>query len=189
MESSFDLLAKAQRGDRTALNQLIERYRKELCSWAHLRLPRGARSLRETEDIVQEALVRALNHIDTFELRHEGALLAYLRLAVLNRIRDEIRRVARHPKKVELDVEKPGHDADPLAQLLASETFGQYEAALVALDAEQREAVILRVEFGKSNQEIAAILGKPSMDAARMFVARAILRLAEAMRAVRPPSP
>ena len=44
-----------------------------------------------------------------------------------------------------------------------------------------REAVILRVEFGYSHEEIAEAIGSPSANAARMTVARALVRLAEEM--------
>ena len=37
-------------------------------------------------------MFRTLRNLKTFEYRHEGALQAYLRQAVMNRIRDEIRR-------------------------------------------------------------------------------------------------
>jgi DNA-directed RNA polymerase specialized sigma24 family protein len=41
---------------------------------------------------------------------------------------------------------------------------------------------VLRVELGLGFDEIADQLGKPSADAARMAVARAIARLADEMR-------
>jgi DNA-directed RNA polymerase specialized sigma24 family protein len=57
----------------------------------------------------------------------------------------------------------------------------RYEAALQRLRPEEREAIIARVEMERSYQEIAISLGKPSADAARMAVSRALLRLAEEM--------
>ena len=41
-----------------------------------------------------------------------------------------------------------------------------------------REAIIARVELRYSYQELAVALGKPSADAARVAVARAVYRLA-----------
>ena len=37
----------------------------------------------------------------------------------------------------------------------------------------------MRVELGLTYQEVADALGKPSMNAARMLISRAVLRLAE----------
>ena len=46
---------------------------------------------------MQETLAQTLRHINDFEPRHEGALQAYLRQALINRVRDEVRRVTRYP--------------------------------------------------------------------------------------------
>jgi len=66
---------------------------------------------------------------------------------------------------------------------MGREVFNKYEAALVALDPLEREAVIARIELGLSYQEIAALVEKPTPDAARMAVARALQRLAQVMAA------
>jgi len=60
-----------------------------------------------------------------------------------------------------------------------------YEAALVKLSNEQREAVMMRIELGFSYQQIAEAQDRPSANAARMVVARALVRLAELMRGIR----
>ena len=46
----------------------------------------------------------------------------------------------------------------------------------------EREGVVLRMECGLSYPEIAGAMGKPSANAARMLVVRALVPLAEAMR-------
>ena len=53
-----------------------------------------------------------------------------------------------------------------------------YEAALQRLPAGERELIIARVEMGLTYAELADAAGKPSADAARMAVTRALLRLA-----------
>ncbi len=65
---------------------------------------------------------------------------------------------------------------------LDPEKLERYEAALQALKPEDREAIIARVELGMSYADIALERGKPSSDAARMAVSRAVSRLAEKMR-------
>lgn len=59
--------------------------------------------------------------------------------------------------------------------------MGRYEAALARLEPEEREAIVGRIELGCPYAELAEALGKPSADAARMTVSRALLRLAEEM--------
>ena len=51
------------------------------------------------------------------------------------------------------------------------------ETALASLSSADREALIGRLEFGYSFDELASVLGKPTPDAARMAVKRALTRL------------
>src|SRR5262245_24680381 len=59
-ESTLDLLARMKAGDRQALEQIFERCLPPLRRWARGRLPRYARDLLETEDLVQETVLHAL---------------------------------------------------------------------------------------------------------------------------------
>ena len=86
LASTTDLLRRAREGDAQALDDLIRRHQGPLRRWARGRLPRWTRDLRDTEDLVQETLAQTLRHIKDFEPRHEGALQAYLRQALINRV-------------------------------------------------------------------------------------------------------
>ena len=135
----------------------------------------------DTDDLVQETVVRAVKRIDQFESRHEGALQAYLRQAIVNRIRDEVRRAKRSPTSSVLDTNQSDPGASPLEAAIGEEALQRYEAALARLRPEEREAIIARVEMDGSYQDVAQALGKPSADAARMAVSRALVRLAQEM--------
>jgi RNA polymerase sigma-70 factor (ECF subfamily) len=178
---SLDLLARARAGDQSALNELLSRYLPRLQRWATGRLPGWARDLADTQDLVQEALVRAFKGMERFEARGEGALAAYLRQAVLNRIRDEIRRVKRRPEREELE-DRPTSGASPLELAIGMEALERYERALARLRDADREAVVAAVEMSYTPDELARVLGKPTANAARVAVARALGRLAEEMR-------
>ena len=91
-ESTLSLLERGRAGDQRALDELFARYAPPLRRWASGRLPRWARDLADTPDLVQETLLQTFRNIDGFEHRGEGAFQAYLRQAVMNRIRDELRR-------------------------------------------------------------------------------------------------
>jgi len=185
VESSVELLERAQSGDDAALNTLLARYLPRLTRWASGRLPAGMRTMLDTSDLVQDAIINALRNLGTLEIRTEGTLQAYLRKAVNNRIIDLYRRAARRPGRDELteDVVSPG--ASPLDAAIGAEAVDAYERALEALSDGDREAIVLRVELGFDFEEIAEQLGKPSASAARMAVTRAIKRLAHEMRTKR----
>jgi RNA polymerase sigma-70 factor (ECF subfamily) len=180
-DSSIDLLVRAQGGDDDALNRLLARYLPRLQRWASGRLPGGARDLLDTGDLVQEAVVRALRHLDTLEIRSEGALQAYLRQVVNNRIIDLYRQSGRRPVRDELSTDVEARTASPLEVAIGSEALDRYEAALIRLSEAERQAIVLRVEMGYDYTELAAELKKPTPAAARMAVTRALARLAQEM--------
>src|SRR5215831_15222191 len=95
VHSSLALLLRARNGDQDACNELCARYLPRLRRWAHGRLPAWARGSLDTHDLVQDTFIQVLRRLPDFDPRHEGAFHAYLRLTVLNRIRDEIRRAGR----------------------------------------------------------------------------------------------
>jgi RNA polymerase sigma-70 factor (ECF subfamily) len=182
-ESTFQLLERVRGGDGGALDTLLGRYLPRLQRWARGRLPRWARDLADTDDLVQDTLLRSFRQMERFEPRTEGALHAYLRQAVVNRIRDELRHRRRVPAAQELDAEQPDAAPSPLEAAIGAEALERYDAALSRLRDEEREAIIGRVELGLSFQELAEALGKPSADAARKAAERALVRLAEEMKA------
>jgi len=180
-ESTFQLLERAHAGDDVALETLFARYLKPLQRWASGRLPSWARSAADTHDLVQDTLLNTFRKIGSFEPRREGAFQAYLRQALMNRIRDELRRASARPMTSTFDETEHLQGASPLEEAIGVETFERYEAALMRLKPEEQEAIIGRVELGGSYEDLAASLGKPSADAARMTVTRALVRLAEEM--------
>lgn len=185
VESTVTLIDRARRGDEAALERLFARHLKPLRRWASGRLPRWARDLTDTDDLVQDTLLQTFKRMEDFEPRGAGALQAYLRQAVLNRIRDELRRKARRPAMADLDdVDAMVTDAcrSPLEEAIGHEVVERYERALQRLRPEEREALIARLELGCSYEELAEALGKPTADAARKAAKRALVRLAEEMR-------
>jgi RNA polymerase sigma-70 factor (ECF subfamily) len=180
-ESSLVLLRRARDGDRAAIDDLFARYLPRLQRWAHGRLPAFARGSLDTHDLVQDTFMQVLQRLDRFEPRHEGAFQGYLRQALFNRVRDEIRRVQRRGPAAPLDDEHQAADPSPLEEAIGQETLDRYEAALARLKDDDREAIILRVELGCPYSEIVTALEKPSLAAAHMAVSRALVRLAEEM--------
>jgi RNA polymerase sigma-70 factor (ECF subfamily) len=182
VESTFSLIERARAGDSEALERLFARYRKPLQRWASGRLPQWARDISDTEDLVQETLLQTFKRIGDFEPRRVGALQAYLRQAVLNRIREELRRKGRRPETTDLDDIEVDCAESPLEQAIGREAVERYEQALARLKAEEREAIIMRVEMGYTYEELAEALDKPTPDAARKAAQRALVRLAEEMK-------
>jgi RNA polymerase sigma factor (sigma-70 family) len=179
-ETTATLLSRVRAGDTDARERLCAEYLPILMRWAHGRLPAAARDLTETTDLVQVTLIRALDAVDQFESRHEGAFLAYLRTILLNSMRNEIKRSLRSGRKVSVDaLDWQLSDDSLLAKAIGPDLLWDYENALTAQKPEWREAIILRFEFGFSFDEVAAAMDRPSADAARMLVQRALAAMSE----------
>ena len=182
LTGTLELLEQFRRGDARARDLLVERSLPQLRKWARGRLPQWARSLSDTQDLVQDAVMRALPKLESFEARHPGALQSYLRQAVQNRIYDEVRKVGTRPAGGEIPEEMPDLTPSPLEQAIGKQGFERYEHALETLKPVDRDAIVARIELQQSYEEVAIALGKPNANAARMAVTRALARLIEAMQ-------
>ena len=181
LESTASLLERVKACDTEARERLVRRYLPALQRWARGRLPAGRRDLADTDDLVQVTLLRALDKVQGFEHRGAGSFMAYLRRTLKNEILDQIRRAARRPRMDEVDERLTEIAPSPLEQAIGRESLEAYEAALEQLPDPHQEAVVLRIEMGWTYPAIAEALGSPTPNAARMTVARALARIAEAM--------
>jgi RNA polymerase sigma-70 factor (ECF subfamily) len=181
LESTFHLLDRAAAGDMAAVERLFARHVKPLQRWASGRLPKWARDLADTDDLVQDALLQTFKRIGDLEAPRVDALQAYLRQAVINRIRDELRRKGRQPHILDLNDMELESALSPLEEAIGREAVARYQGALRRLKPEEREAIIARMEMDYSFEELAQVLGKPTADAARKATRRALVRLAEEM--------
>ena len=179
--ATIDLLRRAKHGDAAALDSLMARYIPRLRAWASGRLPMRARGMFDTSDLVQETRRRTFEGFDRFEIRGPGGFQAYVRSAVLNRIRDEVRRADRRPGPDGVPESIEDRTPSPLEMAIGADVVDRYERALATLTEEERQLLHLKIELDYDHDEIARLTGRASRDAARMAVSRALKRLAEAM--------
>ena len=187
-EPTIELVVRAQAGDRQAVEALLQRSIPYLKRWAHGKLPSAARNNLDTGDLVQDTVLHVLRRLDTFQPRHVGAMQAYLRQSVLNRIRDEVRRIGRHPVSCELPNDMPSEQPSPEEQAVQTEAVSKYHEALGLISSRDRQLVVLRIEAQWTYEEIANHSTMPSPDAARMAVSRALRRLLDSLKDRRPNS-
>ena len=176
-QPTIELVTRARSGDMTAMQALLERCLTPLKRWAHGRLPPAARGRLDTGDLVQEAALHVLGNLKTFEPRHVGAMQAYLRQSVVNRICDEVRRLYRQPPPSELPDEHPCDRSSPEEDAIRAEEYDHYRQAVVRLAPKDRAIIVGRIEMQWSLAEIAQRYDFPTVDAARMAVNRAVKRL------------
>ncbi|HVS01387.1 MAG TPA: sigma-70 family RNA polymerase sigma factor [Thermoanaerobaculia bacterium] len=179
LASSLTLFLRARAGDVAAVSQLFRRLLPDVRRWARGRLPRWARQRVDTDDVVQEAFVALQRRLPELQPRGREALSAYLRMSIQNRIRDEIRRAGR--VEVGWDAraaEKGDPRTSPADDAVRSEEEARYRAALRRLSPADQELVVGRLELDLTYEQLAMATQRPSADAARVAVRRAVLRLA-----------
>jgi RNA polymerase sigma-70 factor, ECF subfamily len=186
---TIDLVMKARKGDGLALEALLQRSLPQLKRWAHGRLPAAARGHIDTGDLVQDAAMNAIARLDKFEPRHVGSLQAYLRRSVINRIRDEMRRVVRRPVPTELDDRLKSTEKTPEDKAISVQTYDRYKAALKRLRPKDRELVVARIEAQWTLEEIEEQFGFPTRAATGMALTRAMKSLKILMEFPKPGSP
>lgn len=177
-----ELLHQAKLGDPAALDALMTRYLPRLYRWASGRLPMHARSLMDTSDLIQETLMKAIEALDGFESRGPGSFHAYMRQAIQNRILDQLRWARRRAGSVEVSEDLVDHEPLPLENAIGADLMARYENARSKLAPDEQLFLHLRAELDFSYEEIAAIMSRPSRDAARMGVQRAVRKLAEILK-------
>ena len=176
-----DLLRQAKEGDPAALNHLMTRYLPRLQRWASGRLPIYARSLLETTDLVHQTLLKAIVGLDGIEVRGPGSFQAYVRQAILNAIRDQVRWAKRRPDADEALEHMTDRSPSPLENAIGMDLWERYERAREQLSEEDRLLVHLKIELDLDYKDIASIMERSSRDAARMAAHRAVRKLADIM--------
>lgn len=175
LDATHDLVRLAQAGDRAALERLCERYVPRVRNWARGRIPPWARGLNTTNDLMVETMSAAVQRVESFEPRCDGAFRALVWKILLGKVVDELRRAGRRPQQEELGEGQPhpGPSADDV--LLVRERLWK---TLEPLSEDERELLVAHRLMGHTHAEIAESVGAPSADSVRMRIARAIEKLA-----------
>lgn len=144
------LIDAARTGDRRALDELLARYEQPIYRFG-LRMCGDEESARE---VLQETMLAAFRNLAGF--RGQAALSTWL-YQIARSFCIKERRGAR--TQVALDDQMPDAAASPDAQVHARQIGEALSAAIAALPAEQREALVLRDVEGLSAEEAANVVG------------------------------
>ncbi len=187
------LVAAAQSGDKTALEDLFQRYLPIVRQIVAFRMGLRMRQLVDVDDIVQESLLRILQSIARFDHRTEGSFRHWLSRCVEREVIDSARRLEAqkrgggkvHPlSDYEGDmtmVSIPRQEGPTASAILyGKELEERFEGALLELKENQRELIILRQLCGMSFEEISEATGSKEGTVRKTF-ARALEKLEQRM--------
>jgi len=144
------LVWRSKRGSGEALTEIYRQYRDEVMSLALAMTGNRATA----EDVVQDVFVGFAEHLGKLALR--TSLQGYLLRSAANRVRNLWR--ARAEQTAALEAEPAGREKDwPDEAMISAETASCIRQAMDRLPAEQREAIVLRLEAEMTFKEIAEI--------------------------------
>jgi RNA polymerase sigma-70 factor (ECF subfamily) len=178
------LLDAHLKGDRAALERLLEIYRPHLQLYVRARLGRDLRRRVDSQDVLQETYLEAIRAIGQFSDPRPQGFRAWLTAMAENRIRWLFARhigAARRNAKQELPLGpdaggRASPTASPVTRVLAAERVERLLEVLDELPDDDRLVLILRFLRGMTSEEAAGEMGRtPAM--VRKITARALARL------------
>ncbi|EXI65766.1 MAG: RNA polymerase sigma factor RpoE [Accumulibacter sp.] len=179
------LVERAQAGEKRAFDVLVAKYQRKV---ARL-LSRFVRDPAEVEDVAQEAFIKAYRALPSF--RGDSAFYTWLYRISINTAKNYlVAQGRRAPTSTEFDAEEAEvfEDASQLRDintpesLLLTRQIGEtVNAAMDALPAELRHAIVLREIDGLSYEEIASVMSCP-IGTVRSRIFRAREAVAEKLR-------
>ena len=189
------LLHRWHEGDASALATIVERERSWVTGYVRRHMGPALRSKAETQDIIHEALLKALRDGPRFLVGDRQMFRGLMGKIVLNVVRDQGRRVQRQCRALGLERPLPStsvvhldaslHTSDDLIEVLDRERRRAWvRLALEFLDPDDRAAILLRDWHELTFVEIAQRMGLRE-DAARMRYTRALPKLASALERLR----
>jgi RNA polymerase sigma-70 factor (ECF subfamily) len=166
-----DLVAQAQKGKQSALDELVNRYQKRAYAIAYHLCSDEEKD--EADDLTQEAFLKAFKGLGNF--RGDSSFSTWFYRIVVNVCLDWRRRRQRWGRifspwrraqndndpsgTVQKQEPDPEADLDPGALLRGKELSNQIRKSLNSLPEKQRTAFQLKVLHGMSIREIAQVMG------------------------------
>jgi RNA polymerase sigma-70 factor (ECF subfamily) len=189
------LVENAARGDRQAVEVLLQRYLPGLHAFVRLRAGQLVGAKESSSDLVQSVCREVLEHIETFRYPSEGAFKHWLYTTALRKIlhKHEYYRAEKRDVLREVQQSSGSNSSGDAAALNAYQTFSspsgqaivreeleRIELAFEKLPDEYREVIVLAKVVGLSRSEIGERIGK-SEGAVRILLHRALARLAQVL--------
>jgi len=172
------LVAACLAGDRSAFDELVDRYQGPLFNAAY----RITGSVDDAMDATQTAFVKAFEKLRTFDPRYR--FFSWIYRIVVNQ---SLNIVDRRRDESALEPELAAHGGSPEIAADDHDRARMLERALLELSPEHRAVVVLKHLDGFSYQEIGDMLGVPEKTVkSRLFDARKRLRRILEKRGVTP---
>jgi RNA polymerase sigma-70 factor (ECF subfamily) len=196
VDRSATLIRLAQRGDRRALETLLERHLPAVRGYVRLNCGRLLRTKESSTDLVQSVCREILQHMGRFRHASEEGFRQWLYVTAMRKIRNRYQyyRAGKRDAALEIALESPESSGDsgaeggllgayasfctPSSEAVAREEIERIEKAFDELSDDEREVILLARVVCLTRAAIAKRLDL-SEGAVRTRLSRALARLAE----------
>ena len=194
LKTTYLLVHRAKAGEQEALGKLFARYYRRVRKIVRLRLGKNLRGVLDATDILQETFVAAIEAFSRFELRNEASVINWLSRITERKIREAAKHYSAEKrsraKQIPIDqadtqdraFQVPDKGTGPGSSISAREEAEIVEECIAELPEKYREIIVLRDYAEYSWEDVAKEHGRPSVDAARMMHAKAMVELDRRMR-------
>jgi RNA polymerase sigma-70 factor, ECF subfamily len=192
-----ELIARARRGDESAVGQLLEISRNYLKLLARLQIDRQLQGKADASDLVQDTFMEAVRDFPAFRGVSEAEWLAWLRRILASNLANLVRhyrgtrrRDVRLERTLAADVD---HSSESLEMALVAkrqnapwEEAARREQSVVLADLlerlppDYREAIVLRQLEGYTFPEVAVRMGR-TVDSVKKLWVRGLTKLRETL--------
>lgn len=194
LTTTLVLVRQAKAGEKEALGKLFTRYYPRVRKIVRLRLGKHLLGVLDETDILQDTFIAALKAFKNFEIRNEASVINWLSRIAERKIREAAKHHSaqkrNHGHEVSIDqadsqdgaLQVPDQRSSPGSSISRREEAEIVEECIAELPEKYREIIILRdyIEYGW--EDVAKEHGRPSVDAARMMHAKAMVELDRRMR-------
>lgn len=174
----YELVRKAQEGDRKAFAALLEHHRERLERTVQRELGQHLGREAALEDVLQETGLRALNSIKAFRYFNDESFPRWL-LGIANHVVLELAAREERSRKLYLKPNVASGEVSPSRLVRREERFDRLVEALNALNEDHRKVIVLARIEGLRIQEIAKRMDR-SENAVLLLLSRALKKLKDA---------
>lgn len=188
--SEAELVSRAQAGDKSAYELLLERHLPGLESFVRARVGKAFGAREGASDVLQSTVRDLLQNAEQFKHGGEAAFRHWIYATAARKIADKhaFHLAGMRDRRREANGAGGDDQEDPLARLLArtatptqkvyaAELYERLEKAFHELSEDERQVVLLSKVMDLSRSEVAQALGRTE-NATRNLLHRALIKLA-----------
>lgn len=161
------LIDAVKQGDQQAFDQLVERYRNRLMPFVRKIIGPGIQSTKGPEDVFQDVFLYVMQSIYKFKWKGEPSFFSWLCTCAKFRVWNGVRKKGLNPIDQAQDLS--ASNTSPSKAMRREQRFDRLEKAILELDPDQQQALIMARIEGMKQNKIAEIMNISDAKVSRLI--------------------